>query len=234
MSPRTTKRKNLSHDVFETLKKRILNWEYPPGVRLIEEDLCAEFNVSRSPVREALGRLAAFGLVENTPHRGCQVKTLEIQTIKDLYQLRLAMELYVVETLARRPGQETLMASLRADWTDPAPRESDAWAALDRRFHEELATAVGNPLLTQQLAAVNERLTVLRPFDFSIEERSVSTCRQHMDILDTIASGDANGAREAMRVNIEDSLGNVETVVGRLIAKAYLRGGFAPPGAAEA
>jgi DNA-binding GntR family transcriptional regulator len=234
MSPRTTKRKNLSHDVFTTLKKRILNWEYPPGVRLIEEDLCTEFSVSRSPVREALGRLAAFGLVENTPHRGCQVKTLEIQTIKDLYQLRLAMELYVVETLARRPGQEALLARLRADWTDPAPRESDAWAALDRSFHEELATAVGNPLLTQQLAAVNERLTVLRPFDFSIEERSVSTCRQHLHILDTIASGDANGAREAMRANIEDSLGNVEAVVGRLIAKAYLRGGFGPSDTGDA
>lgn len=224
MSPRETKRKNLSHDVFETLKKRILNWDYPPGVRLIEEDLCLEFGVSRSPVREALGRLAAYGLVENTPHRGCQVKTLEIQTIKDLYQVRLALELYAVETLAGLDGLDGVLESLRRDWTAPLPRSSEEWAMLDRRFHEELVRATGNALLAQQLAAVNERLTVLRPFDFSVGERSVSTCRQHLDILDRIAATDPEGARRALRANIEDSLGNVEAVVGRLIAKAYLRG----------
>ena len=82
--------------------------------------------------------------------------------------------------------------------------------------------AEGNALLLEQLEAVNERLTLLRPFDFSREERPVSTCRQHLDILERIEAGDAAGARRAMRRNIEDSLENVEDVVRELIAKAAL------------
>ncbi len=226
MAPRAAKRKNLSHDVFETLKQRILNWEYPPGLRLIEEDLCKEFGVSRSPVREALGRLAAYGLLENPPKRGCQVKPLEIRTINDLYHMRLALELYVVENLARKPELRASVATLGDDWSSPTARSSEEWAALDRQFHETLANAAGNALLVEQLEAINERLTVLRPFDFSVEERSVSTCRQHLTIIERIEAGDPEGARQAMRVNIEDSLGNVEAVVSKLIARAYLGGRF--------
>lgn len=223
MPPRPSKRKNLSQDVFETLKRRILNWEYPPGRHLIEEQLCEEFGVSRSPVREALNRLAAYGLLENVPHRGCLVKVLDIETIKDLYRLRLALELSVVEDLAGRPQNVApVLQALRRDWTDPASRSCEDWAELDRRFHVGLAAAAGNALLLEQLETVNERLTLLRPFDFSREARPVSTCRQHLDILDRIEAGDPEGARRALRHNIEESLENVEDVVRDLIAKAYL------------
>ena len=223
MAPRPSKRKNLSEDVFETLKRRILNWEYPPGRHLVEEELCQEFGVSRSPVREALNRLAAYGLLETVPHRGCLVKVLDIKTIKDLYHLRLALELYAVESLAGRPEQAApVVQALRRDWSDPAARSAEGWAELDRRFHVGLAEVEGNALLLEQLEAVNERLTLLRPFDFSREARPVSTCRQHLDILERIEAGDATGARQAMRRNIEDSLENVEDVVRELIAKAYL------------
>ncbi|GAB6036656.1 GntR family transcriptional regulator [Fundidesulfovibrio butyratiphilus] len=228
MAQRAPKRKNLGHEVFETLKLRILNWEYPPGRRLIEEELCQEFGVSRSPVREALGRLAAYGLVEYEPHKGCQVKQLELRTIKDLYQVRLALELWVAERLAQDPDVLPALARLRADWTAPRHRSVEQWAELDRQFHEGLARAAGNAVLVSQLEAVNERLTVLRPFDFSVEERAVSTCAQHLDVLDRIAAGDPEGARRAIRVNIEDSLGNVERVVGEFLAKAYL--GVKPAG----
>lgn len=228
MAQRAPKRKNLSHDVFETLKRRILNWEYPPGRRLIEEELCQEFGVSRSPVREALGRLAAYGLVEYAPHKGCQVKQLELGAIKDLYQVRLALELWVAERLAQDPGALPALARLRSDWTAPRPRSVEQWAEFDRQFHEGLARAAGNAALVAQLESVNERLTVLRPFDFSVEERAASTCAQHLDILDRIAAGDPEGARQAIRANIEDSLGNVERVVGEFLAKAYL--GVKPAG----
>jgi DNA-binding GntR family transcriptional regulator len=65
-------------ELYDTLKGRILRWEYPPGHRFTEETLCKEFGVSRSPVRETLRMLEEQGLVDKVPYRGCTVKQLNL------------------------------------------------------------------------------------------------------------------------------------------------------------
>src|SRR5437867_13404471 len=64
-------------EIFTALKSRIIRWEYPPGYRFTEEEICKEFGVSRSPVRETLRMLEEHGLVDKVPYRGCTVRSEE-------------------------------------------------------------------------------------------------------------------------------------------------------------
>ena len=82
----------LSTQVFIALKERLIHWEYSPAHRFTEEELCAEFGVSRSPVREALHMLVENGLVHKEPHRGYTVRQPDLKEIHDLYDVRQALE----------------------------------------------------------------------------------------------------------------------------------------------
>lgn len=223
-----TKAPNLSIEVVETLKERIVRWEYPPGYRFTEEELCQEFGVSRSPVREALRTLAATGFVAKMPHRGYQVKQLAIREIDELYEVRLALELFVVDCVAERGLPKEVIDELKQTWRmvlDKPGQSSEELAHKDVLFHETLAKAMGNKTLLQQLQAINERLFILRMLDFTSSERIINTCQQHLEILERILAGDVPGARKALQRNIEDGRNNVETTIKEALARAYLRQG---------
>src|SRR5882757_9917221 len=103
--PEPAARNHMGHHILRSLRERILNWYYPPGAHSGEEALCAEFSASRVPVREALRVLAEQGLVDKVPNMGCYVKQPDVEGIHQLYDYRLALELFVVERLAETgPG----------------------------------------------------------------------------------------------------------------------------------
>jgi DNA-binding GntR family transcriptional regulator len=219
------KNSNLSVDIVAALKERIIRWEYLPGHRFTEEELCHKFGVSRSPVREALRMLAANGLIVQTPHRGYQVKQLDMREIYELYEVRLALEMFVVERLAEQGIAQEVINELKQTWSaiQQAPaKSSEELAGMDEAFHETLAQVLDNKTLLQQLHAINERLFILRMIDFTSPERTTTTSWQHIEILDRIVARDIPGARAAIRKNIEDGRSNVETSVKGALARAYL------------
>ena len=93
----------LSASIVSTLKERIIAWQYPPEHRMTEEALCREFGVSRSPVREALRVLVTNGFIRRMPNRGYAVRQVSIKDIEELYDVRLALELYALEARHRAP-----------------------------------------------------------------------------------------------------------------------------------
>ena len=111
-----SKKRGLTEVVVESLRERIINWEYPPGHRLTEDQLCKEYSVSRSPVREALHRLETGGFIERLPHRGYVVNQLDLRGVEELYELRLALELLVVERLCKRGVAKSILNELRRTW----------------------------------------------------------------------------------------------------------------------
>lgn len=212
----------LSASIVATLKDRIIAWRYPPEHRLTEDALCKEFGVSRSPVREALRVLATNGFVRRTDTRGYAVRQVKLKELEELYDFRLALELYAVETLAASGVSAEDLASLAKVWDQlrqRPKRKAEELANLDARFHEQLAALVGNSTLLDQLKSINERLLVFRMIDFETTERVISTCDQHLAILDRIKARDATGARDAMRKNIGDG----RNIVGRSIKEALAR-----------
>jgi len=212
----------LSSSIVATLKGRIIAWQYPPEHRLTEDGLCREFGVSRSPVREALRVLATNGLIRRMDNRGYAVRQIKVKELEELYDVRLALELYAVESLATSDPPAVDLAELAHVWHGVLrhpKRKVEELADLDTQFHERLASLIKNETLSQQLNAINERLFVFRMIDFEAADRVKNTCDQHLAILDRIASRDAGGAREAMRRNINDG----RNIVGRSIKEALAR-----------
>ncbi len=215
-------------EIFTTLKNRIIRWEYPPGYRFTEEEICKEFSVSRSPVRETLRMLEEHGLVEKVPYRGCTVKQPDVQAINELYDVRAILELAVVERLAIHEPPRDVLGSLSQSWRRFATVKSFAevehvdLANEDRVFHETLAHATGNRTLCDMLQVINERLHFMRMIDITTVERLWDTCRQHQHILEAIAAGDAPAAQEAMRRNIEGARQQVKNAIKEALARAYM------------
>jgi DNA-binding GntR family transcriptional regulator len=214
----------LSSSIVATLKGRIIAWQYPPEHRLTEDGLCREFGVSRSPVREALRVLATNGLIRRMDNRGYAVRQIKVKELEELYDVRLALELYVVESLAVSAPPADALAELTQTWNGVLrrpKRKVEEMAKLDAQFHERLASLINNDTLLRQLAAINERLYVFRMIDFEAVDRVKNTCDQHLAILDRIAASDVGGAREAMRRNISDGRDIVGKSIKEALARAY-------------
>lgn len=211
--------------LVKTLRQRIVAWQYPPHFPLIEETLAQEFNVSRSPIRQALTYLAAEGLVERLPRRGFHVKQLQLRDVEELYEFRLALELQIVQRLAHKGLPQDDLFQLQAMWQDPtalAKKPISELASLDEAFHTKLAIAHGNQLILKHLLIINERLHAFREIDFQHQSRLVDTCEEHGAILHAIVSQNATRASEVLRHNIHSGLGHVENAIIQLVARSYL------------
>lgn len=230
-------RQNLSRWVLETLTDRILRWEYPPGHRLVEEELCREFGVSRVPVREALQALVENNLAEKVHHRGCWVKQPDLAEIHELYDVRLALELFVVERLVHDSMDEAawqqlharwdseILAAVSADHVNGAPLDSVALAQADESFHEALVEATHNRTLLDLLKLINQRLRFIRSRDITNLERLRQTCTEHVHILYCIRQRDLSAAQDALRANVNGGRAHVEAAIKDALVKAFMGGG---------
>jgi DNA-binding GntR family transcriptional regulator len=208
------KSKVMADDLVAVLKERIIRWEYPPQYRLIEEELCLEFQTSRSPVREALRHLAAQGFVIKAPYKGFSVAQPQLDELKELYSVRLVLEVFVVETLARRGLPTDTYQVLHETWSKVLQGETiESIASMDRRFHETLAGAIDNKILLRYLTDINDRIHISRMTDFTTQERIKQTSEQHLEILEHICDGDISASRQAIAENIQDGLKNIETTI---------------------
>jgi DNA-binding GntR family transcriptional regulator len=158
-------------------------------------------------------------------NRGYAVRQVNVRDIEELYDVRLALELFAIESLAVRGAPPKALASLRLAWqgvlTAPQKPKGDELAELDTAFPETLAALIGNETLLEQLKAINERLFVFRMIDFDKATRIENTCAQHFDILDRLADRDGPGARAALRRNVEDGRSIVQATLKDALARAY-------------
>ena len=222
------KKKPLSVDIYTTVRERILSWEYPPNHHLTEAALQSEFGVSRVPVREALHMLEEHDLVERIPYQGCRVRQPDLKQVHELYDMRLAIELHVVEQLAEKGIDDSVWRDLHETWIQlyETANEGDSTqevplATYDNDFHETLARATGNKILLNYFLEINERLAFVRKVDITDLERLKSTCQQHLPVLEHIRNGNAPAAREMMRLNIETGRSNVESAIKAVLVKAF-------------
>jgi DNA-binding GntR family transcriptional regulator len=166
-------------------------------------------------------------LLKKLPNRGYAVRQLKVRDTEELYEVRLALELYVVEYLAASGVSAATTNELRRTWSAllrGPQRKSEQLAVLDASFHETLARATDNKMLVAHLQAINERLLLFRMIDFELPDRVRSTCEQHLQILERIVAGDRQGARSALRRNINASRNNVRSALKDALAKAFAAG----------
>jgi DNA-binding GntR family transcriptional regulator len=191
--------------VYADLRERILAGELPPEARLHQESISEELGVSRTPVREALGRLASDGLVELLPNRGARVADLSPADMEEAYTARLAVE-PAAARLAAEVQDRSAIADLRSAIADHRRADGDAPAAFagNRAFHLALLRGSGNPFLQR----FGESLWVSRLGMTIYEQQQESSdlialdADEHEAILDAVAAGDGDLAEERCRAHI--------------------------------
>jgi DNA-binding GntR family transcriptional regulator len=215
---------NLSQAICSKLGERILHWQYLPGHRLTEEGLCAEFKVSRSPIREALNMLVENGLVDKTPRQGYRVRLLDFDEIKELYEVRLALEEHVIVHICRVGMDEKRIRELEAFWSKiqkGLPLASKDVPAADESFHETLAQLTRNRALVRYLKDIDRRIHFVRLADITSLQRVKATCEEHIELLRAIRARDEKRALDALRRNIEGGRSSVELAIKEALAHAY-------------
>ncbi|MET0147388.1 MAG: GntR family transcriptional regulator [Ilumatobacteraceae bacterium] len=212
------------------LKTRLLVGEFPPNVRLGEERLAAMVEVSRTPIREALKRLQAEGLVGAHPDGGYQPIVPDVTVMRHLYEVRAGLELQALQRPARLGSRHdpAVLEPLRDQWRamadEPTPEPDPNFVLLDESFHIGLATAAGNDVAVGMLRQVNERIRLVRMHDFLTQARIETTICEHLDIVEHVLVDDVIGAEAAFTQHLGDSMAVVEERVRGAIIR-MLTGG---------
>lgn len=198
-----------SDRAYRSLLVEIQSGTLAPGAVLAEAEQAARLGVSRTPLREALGRLAADGLVAQASPRVTVVAPVSAAGIRELFEVRRALE----ETAARRAAQRgdaAVFAGLADEFAriDPAG-DADTYYALIARFDEALDAAVANEYLTAALKNIRTHLVRVRRLARDKPERLTASVGEHRLIASAIAAGDDDLAAHATHVHLHNALASI-------------------------
>jgi DNA-binding GntR family transcriptional regulator len=199
----------LSDQVYKHLLHEILSGRLGPGTPLREEELVAQLErVSRTPVREALGRLAAQGLVEIRANRSAVVRQLGPEQLRQTYQVREALEGMAAELACRRMTAADFVHLERCAAEVPdedAPGYRDACHHLDVELHRRIALRSGNPVLAREIEKFHDLVQLVRHRVASQEGALDLALRQHREIIAALRARKPALARKAMIEHIRAS-----------------------------
>ena len=189
------------------IRQRILDNVWPPDHRALEQEMALALGMSRTPVREALMRLAGEGLVEVVPRHGMRVLPVSPNDMREIYQILTALECMAAELLARRLPSDKELEPLVADTKamDKALKADDlgAWAAVDERFHAHLVDLAGNRQLQATVLNYWDRAHRARMFTLRLRPKPVSSTQEHMLMVERLRAGDPEGAARVTRAHRE-------------------------------
>lgn len=205
----------LREQAYLSIRRMVMLGEFPTGQRLGEEQLAEQLSVSRTPIREAFVRLHADRLLHRFADGGYYVAEIDLLDLRDLYELRLTLELRAVNRASEdgiEHDREALLA-LHEEWlsiqADPPPPDG-SFIALDEVFHTELARSSGNLALVETLESINVRIRQVRLYDFLSEDRITTSTEEHLAIVEALLDSDIALAANRLADHIGASLTVVE------------------------
>ncbi|GGA61596.1 GntR family transcriptional regulator [Pseudoclavibacter endophyticus] len=189
------------------LRRLVLSGDYPPGTQLAEVALAQEFDVSRTPVREALKQLENEGLVEIRPKVGTFVRTPTQREIVELFELKEGLEGLAAGLLARRgttPELDALERNLDSSDAAAETDDTEAYARLVHEFHWTIVLGADNTKLTEHYERLMNQLAYHRIVLRTVQHpgRIIASTGEHRAIVEAIRSKDALGAEFAMRDHV--------------------------------
>lgn len=201
--------------VHDRLRRMVLLGAFPTRERLAEERVAEVLGVSRTPVREAMVRLHAEGLLRRYADGGYFVAEPDLADLRDLYELRITLELRGLTRALEGFGAHdvAVLEPLRDRWRalrlDP-PAADPTFVDLDESFHMALARSAGNVALAETLESVNARIRPIRMHDFFTEDRIALTIDQHLGIVEAVLGDQIDVAVTRMRQHVGESMEIVE------------------------
>jgi|LFEF01.1.fsa_nt_gb DNA-binding GntR family transcriptional regulator len=211
--------------VYDILRERAITYDLRPGTHVNEAALAAELHVSRTPVRAALNRLASEGLMTIVPNKGFFRQPLDIDVVRSLFEVRMAMEVLAVRLVCERAPQDEI-AAIREDWNRIRPKDGDAApervVEADEAFHLALARASRNKELLRLLGELNGRIRFIRTVAMERPRFRDGSIVDHNRILDAVEARDADAAADLMSQHIRLTLDDVTVLVREMVVRIYL------------
>jgi DNA-binding GntR family transcriptional regulator len=223
-------------DIALVIEEAIVSGELEPGTVLRQEQLSEQFNVSRTPIREALRRLAALGLVSFVPNRGVRVRTLSRDELHEAFLVRAELEGLATEIAAGKMTPELLaeldenerrFAQISQDLRSREPGEErrsimGEWVRANHAFHDVIYLAADLPLVEQLAKSARRSFSgpaVWAPGDHSIDELYARNAEQHRAIKQALHARSAAGARALAREHVLSSFHLLETILEQVGAQ---------------
>jgi len=194
-----------SERVRELIEEGIATGEFPPGMRLDETELAERFDVSRTPLREALFQLASAGIVEMQPRRGTIVAEVTPHRLVEMFEVMGELEAMCGRLAARRMSpleHERLMEAHHACQRSCKVMDPDAYYYENERFHHLIYEGSHNDFLTEQASALHRRLRPYRRLQLRVRDRLPTSFHEHEGIVDAIIRGDADLTAQRLREHV--------------------------------
>lgn len=197
----------LGEAVYRVLRQALQDGAYQPGDRLREEEIARELNVSRTPVREALGKLQSKRLIEPYGAKGLAVRTLDMREVLELYTLREILE----GTAARLAAQHVSASELEAlddleESLEAHAEDAAEMARLNRLFHDAIVRAARNRYLERALDELQDGIVLLGATTFTVADRPRAAALEHRAMLDAIRERAPESAERLACAHIREAL----------------------------
>jgi DNA-binding GntR family transcriptional regulator len=201
--------------LYAALRDQIVRAELAPGERLSETELGDRLGVSRTPIREALGRLRDDRLVEVRPQIGTFVARISPQAVSDAQFIREALECTAVRVAAELANEESmaqLEENLRAQERATERFDIDAWQLLDDTYHRQICDLSGHPAVWPVNERAKSHLNRLRRLSLSMPDYLPTMVEAHRAVADAVADHDPDAAESALREHLRAVLREVPRI----------------------
>lgn len=196
------------------LRRKIVERRIPPGAKLLENELAAQFGVSRGKVREALSALEQNGLIQRIPNRGAVVARLDLSSVFHIYDVREVLEGLAVRLATLNVPPESWQ-DLLDRFAGPMPqllesRDFEAYIAGYDEFRQRVIEAAENPVLARMLDTIYGQTQAIIRRLIVLPDRAVQGLAQHRDTLAAMRRGDAAEAERLRRESIRSARAHLE------------------------
>ena len=194
-----------SAKIRDSLEQRIVEGELGNGKRLDETELSGFYGVSRTPVREALQRLAESGLAEHLPRRGTFVRSPSLSQLVEMFEVMAELECMAIRLAARRATTNDIDALEKDNETcraAVAANDTKKYYEINARLHGRIYQMSGNSFLANEARRLHDRLRPFRRLQLGVRGRMEESMAEHDIILAALRDGDADRAMETMKKHI--------------------------------
>jgi DNA-binding GntR family transcriptional regulator len=213
-----------SAKIRDSLEQRIVEGELGNGKRLDETKLSSFYGVSRTPVREALQRLAESGLAEHLPRRGTFVRSPSLSQLVEMFEVMAELECMAIRLAARRATADDIDALEKDNETcraAVAANDTKKYYEVNARLHGRIYQMSGNGFLASEARRLHDRLRPFRRLQLRVRGRMEESMAEHDIILAALRDGDADRAMETMKkhitivgVRFNDLVSSFNTIMG--------------------
>jgi DNA-binding GntR family transcriptional regulator len=210
---------------YREIRKQLVEFKLKPDERINEVRIARMLDLSRTPIREALNRLASEGFVVFAPNRGFFFRGLDIDDLLDLFEMRMIVETGAFALMCERADEggierlKTFWANARQNYQRGDP---DEILDLDEGFHLLIAELSGNPEIVRQLGALNARIRFIRRVQIEHAPQHKNLVDDHGRIVEAAVRGDVAEGVAVLKTHISMTVADAQTAMKEALLKLYV------------